>query len=477
MEPRLMKESLEDYTRVMRGRYARRTGKKARHVLLNEYCQTTGLERKYAIKVLRGQRRKGPSGVSRGARPTYRAQDIAVLKAVWLACGQPCGKRLAGAMLKLWLESWQKHHRWLSTKQRQRIEAISAAQIDREMAPYRSAGRKRRIASSALAAMQREVAVRSEPWAETAPGALEIDTVALCGGSMAGAIIWALDATDIHSGWTEVRAVWNRGGHATRERLSEIEQALPFRLTKLDFDNGTEFLNAHFISHFKAHEPQIELSRSRPYRKNDNAHIEQKNYTHVRLLLGDDRFEHYELVDELNETLREWSLWNNLYSAQRRLLRKERQADGKVKRHHEKQASTPCERLLARHDLSDMERERLRAQLRENDPIDMRANIESKLRALYAKRAQLQAQDRGEEGETEETKQAQEREGGGAPALGKAGLRSVRSVAYGSQRSLRSGQPSPVRSQGAKEVLQPQRGAPRKQPITVSPIVRHRATS
>jgi hypothetical protein len=227
-----------------------------------------------------------------------------------------------------------------------------------------------------------------------------------------GAIVWALDATDIHSGWTEVRAVWNRGAHATRERLSEIQAALPFAITKLDFDNGTEpersgdsqpqaarrasatrqFLNAHFITHFKAQEPKIELSRSRPYRKNDNAHIEQKNHTHVRLLLGDDRFEHYELVEPLNEALRQWSLWNNLYGAQRRLLRKERQPDGKVKRYHEKKASTPCARLLAREDLSQEQRQKLQAMLSSHDPISMRASIEAKLRVLYARRAVLQAE-------------------------------------------------------------------------------------
>ena len=167
-----MKESREDYTRVMRGRYARHTGKPARAKLLDEYCQTTGLERKYANKVLRGQRRRGPSGVLRGASSRYTRSDLQVLKSLWLAAGQPCGKRLAGDMLKLWLGSWQKHHRALSQAQRKRIEQISAAQIDRELAPYRIAGRKRRIASSALATMQREVAVRCEPWAETAPGAI-----------------------------------------------------------------------------------------------------------------------------------------------------------------------------------------------------------------------------------------------------------------------------------------------------------------
>ena len=169
-----MKESREDSSRVMRGRYARHTGKPARAQLLDEYCQTTGLERKYANKVLRGQRRRGPSAVPRGASSRYTQSDLQVLKSLWLAAWQPCGKRLAGDMLKLWLGSWQKHHRALSQAQRKRIEQISAAQIDRELAPYR-------IASSALATMQREVAVRCKPWPETAPGALKTDTVALCG--------------------------------------------------------------------------------------------------------------------------------------------------------------------------------------------------------------------------------------------------------------------------------------------------------
>lgn len=202
-----MKKSLEDHTRVMRERHARHTGKPARQKLLDEYCQTTGLERKYANKVLREQRRRGPSGAPRGAGSRHTRRDLQVLKSLWLAARQPCGKRLAGDMRKLWLRSWQKHHRALSQAQRERIGQTSAAQNDRELAPYRIARRKRRIASSALATLQREVAVRCEPWAETTPGALENNTVALCGGSLSGAIVWSLDATGIHSGWTEVRAV------------------------------------------------------------------------------------------------------------------------------------------------------------------------------------------------------------------------------------------------------------------------------
>ena len=382
-----MKKSIEDYTRMMRGRYARRTGKRARSALLDEFCESTGLERKCGIKVLAGQRRKSGQK-KRGAPPTYTADDVAVLKEIWFAAGQPCGKRLAGTMLQMWMKSWQRRHRRLPRGQVKRLEAISAAQIDRRLSTYRTGPSRRRVGSG-LAAMQREVTVRCQPWVETLPGAVEIDTVALCGGSMSGAIVWALDATDIHSGWTEVRAVWNRGGHATCQRMQEIEQSQPFLLRLLDFDNGSEFLNGHFIRHYQNRDPKVELSRSRPYRKNDNAHIEQKNYTHVRQLLGDDRFDAEELVEPLNEVLTQWSLWNNLYGAQRRLVKKERQADGKVKRKHEAKASTPCERLLAQESLPAESRRRLKRQLRENDPIEMKEAIESKLKSLYEHRERL----------------------------------------------------------------------------------------
>ena len=228
-----MKKSIEDYTKMMRGRYVRRIGKRARSVLLDEYCQATGRERKYAIKELRNQRRKNGQK-ARGVSPTYTAEDLLVLKAIWFSAGQPCGKRLAGTMLKTWMKSWQKRDRRLPKAQVERLAAISPAQIDRRLASCRTGKRRRRIGGG-LAAMQREVPVRCEPWTETSPGGVEIDTVALCGGSMSGAIIWAPDATDIRSGWTEVRAVWNRGGHATQQRMEEIEQNLTFPRRNLDF--------------------------------------------------------------------------------------------------------------------------------------------------------------------------------------------------------------------------------------------------
>jgi len=315
--------------------------------------------------------------------------------------------------------------------------------------------------------------VRCEPWAETAPGALEIDTVALCGGSLSGAIVWALDASDIHSGWTEVRAVWNRGGRATCQRMSEIEQALPFGLRALDFDNGTEFLNAHFIGHFGGRESEVKLTRSRPYRKNDNAHIEQKNYTHVRLLLGDDRFDRHELVEPLNEVLKQWSLWNNLYCAQRRLVRKERGADGKVRRYHEKKASTPCARLLGHDAMDKVGRGRLKALLAANDPITVREEIENKLEKLYALRLLLSHE--------EEDLGSVANIVPGQGALATAGLGIVRPVAYGSLGSQRPNPPLRAKRKVPEEALpkrpNPEKTTPQQKPITVSCAVRHRAAA
>lgn len=470
-----MKKSLEDYIGMARERYSRRTGKSGRSALLDEFCDYSGFERKYAIKVLNGARRGGPSGTPRGAASRYTPEDIAVFKDIWFLAGQPCGKRFAGEMLAVWIVSWEKREGPLKPGQAERLGLISAAQIDRETAAWRTAeDKKRRIASAGLAALQREVAVRCEPWTETGPGALEIDTVALCGGSLSGAIVWALSGTDIHSGWTEVRAVWNRGAHATLARLCELEGALPFPITKLDFDNGTEFLNAHFVTHFKGRDPKVLLSRSRPYRKNDNAHIEQKNYTHVRQILGDDRFDEIDLVEPLNEALALWSLWNNLYCAQRRLLRKERQPDGKVKRHHEKQASSPCRRLLARDDLEPGQRQRLLDLLEQHDPITLRTQVEESLRRVYELRAALLAQQEEEAESDQETPPPMAR-----PCRGM-GLRSARSVASGSLSSLRSS-PSPCTPAGeahrpSKSPLPTQSHRTKTTKATVSSIVRHQAT-
>ena len=145
------------------------------------------------------------------------------------------------------------------------------------------------------------VEIRAETWDTCEPGWTEVDTVAHCGGDMSSSFIWTLTSVDVASGWTELRAIWNRGQHAYFEGLESIFKCRPFKLLGVDSDNGGELLNYHVYNWLKDH--GIEQTRSRPYFKNDQAYVEQKHYTHVRSFLEYDRLEHHELLPQPNELL------------------------------------------------------------------------------------------------------------------------------------------------------------------------------
>jgi len=234
----------DEYLEKMRDRYHRRTGRGARTVLLDEFCDVTGHERKYANKLLsrlRGPNRKGATGTKkRGVGKTYPAPVIETLFEIWKQTEQPCGKRLA-SMLPDWLPFFEKHHVELSDSVRTKVLAISPAQIDRVLA-LRKVGvvlRKRRPPAS-TSALKKVIPIRAESWNAKEPGWLEADTVAHCGGEMGGSFIWSLTATDIFSGWTEVRPSWNRGQYNVCKAFTDIEEALPFVILGVDTDNGGE---------------------------------------------------------------------------------------------------------------------------------------------------------------------------------------------------------------------------------------------
>lgn len=153
--------------------------------------------------------------------------------------------------------------------------------------------------------------MRAQSWDTSETGWTEADTVAHCCGDMGGDFIWTLTRVEISSGWTELRAVWNRGQEASFEGLESIWESQPFDLLGVASDNGGEFLNYDLYHWLKKH--GIEQTRSRPYYKNDQAYVEQKNHTHVRQFLGYERLEHSELLDDLNERLKLWSQWRNLF--------------------------------------------------------------------------------------------------------------------------------------------------------------------
>jgi len=270
------------------------------------------------------------------------------------------------------------------------LETISAATIDRLLGDFKIQSGKKARPPKPASGVKSLVEIRAENWDTAQPGWTEVDTVAHCGGDMGGSFIWTLTSVDVSSGWTELRAIWNRSQHACFEGLESIHKSQPFKLLGVDSDNGGEFLNYHVYNWLKDH--GIRQTRSRPYFKNDQAYVEQKNYTHVRGLLGYDRLEHPELLSELNELLSLWSLWKNLYCVTMKQASCRREGSRQVRR-HEKKNRTPAQRLLDSGQLSKEHEKQIKDHLSALNPFEMKAQIQQKEDALWLTRAELMEQE------------------------------------------------------------------------------------
>jgi hypothetical protein len=381
----MSESSISEYLKVQRERYQRRRGRGARSALLDECAAVTGHERKHLIKIM-GMKRpvsgeQPPGGLERRGRPSRYGEVSGVIKGLWLASEQPCGKRLR-TVLRDWLPYWEREHGALSAGHRKLVRTISAAQIDRLLAAHRSAagGRPRRAAASA--ALKAQVPLRTGPWAVSEPGWMELDSVAHCGGSMSGNFWWTVVMTDICSGWTEQQPAWNKGQHATSAAIREMEKHAPFPVRGADTDNGPEFLNWHLLEHWRGRTPAVEVTRSRPYHKNDNAHVEQKNRTHVRELLGEGRLDEAGLAPLLERLDRVWSDLHNMYLPTLKLTGKERRA-GKIKKRYEAQARTPCQRLLEDAHITGAARIALLARRSALNPLRLKEEAERLLGEIW----------------------------------------------------------------------------------------------
>ena len=377
----MSQKSRQEVLKEARERYRHR-GRKGRSRLLDEVSALCGYERKYAMKVLGGKRPIAGSGRQRGgSKPVYGEAERRVLKEIWLAAEQPCGKRLKAA-LGVWLPHYEQEFGRLEECLMGRLESLSAATIDRLLAPCRvTLGKRNRCGTRPGTLLRKEIPVRTEHWDVAGPGWVEADTVAHCGESMEGDFCWSLTVTDVHTQWTETRAVWNKGQHAVRQRIAEIEAALAFPILGFDSDNGGEFLNWHLADYFLKRPKPVAFTRSRPYHKNDNARVEQKNWTHVRQLVGYGRLGEPAQAELLNELYaREWSQFRNFFCPAMKHIRTEVEGSRK-KRVYDKPA-TPFERLKAsgQADPKKIEcLERVKAAL---NPFKLKRAIERKLRRV-----------------------------------------------------------------------------------------------
>jgi len=374
------RQSKREYLLAIWERY-QRVGRRFKSKILDEFCAVCGYTRKYAIGLLSRKPRRRQC--QPGPRRRYDGQVLEPLKVIWLAAEQMCSKRLKAA-LPLWLPFYEQEHGPLFEAVRKKLLQISAASIDRLLKKERARYRGKGLCGTRPGGLlKHQIPIRTDNDDVDRPGFLEADTVAHCGNSLAGDFIWSITFTDIFCQWTENRATWNKGAEGVLGQVKDVEANLPFELLGFDVDNGSEFLCFHLWRYLLDRPRPVPLTRSRPYRKNDQAHVEQKNWTHVRQLLGYQRLEQPELVPLINELYRTWGLLHNFFCPNLKLLSKTRKGAKTIRKYSPPQ--TPYQRLLESKHLSQEQKQKLQNRFQKLNPLQLKREIEQKLKLVLNK--------------------------------------------------------------------------------------------
>jgi len=362
----------------------RQASKASKTRMLDEVCAATGLNRKYAISRINLIETSQPTGlrVARKRDCLYGRDVLRVVEKVWEEAGYPWSARLK-AILHLWLPAIRKRYATTRTLEAQLLR-ISPRTIDRALKGKKRELRRRLYGRTRPGTLLRnQIPIKCEHWDVRDAGHLELDTVSHCGGNGEGQYAYSLNLTDIASTWVETRSVLGKGEVGIVEAFSEIREVLPFKLLDIDSDNGSEFINHHLYRYCDSRD--IGFTRGRPYKKDDNAHIEQKNWTHVRKLIGWDRYESPESVAALNDLYcHELGLYMNLFQPSVKLIRTVRKGSRKIRRYDEPR--TPLDRLAALPGADPKKVEAL-LQLRSRlDPFVLSRIIRRKLERIWAMR-------------------------------------------------------------------------------------------
>jgi len=367
----MVNESKGEYLAAITERY-RRAGRKYKKLILDEFCRICGHHRKHAIRLLR----EIPPRVQgqRGARRKYDADVVHIVEEIWLATNRLCSKLLKAA-LPTWLPHYLKNHR-VRPEVAEKVLSISPATIDRLLKTTRRIQGGRGICGTRPGTwLKHQIPIKTDHGDVDKPGFLQADTVAHGGDSVEGDFVWTLTLTDVFSGWTENRAVWNKGYEGIRHALQEIESELPFFILGFHSDNGGEFLNHHLYRYLLERKSPVAFTRGRPSHKNDNPHAEQKNWSRVRQLLGYQRIEDASLVPTINHLYQASSLFSNCFCPTLKLKKKSKIGSRYV-RTYEKIPQTPYQRLMDSSHLFEPQKLHLGVLSANLNPFDLKKLID-----------------------------------------------------------------------------------------------------
>ena len=368
-----------EYLTLIRERY-RNSSRSKKSLILDEFCHVCGYARKYAISILNGHINPCESR-PRGRQVKYTAEVVSHLKRLWHMLGM-----LGSTKLKAALPEWIEYDEHTAIHEQPELKRllfeISRQQMDRLLKKYRlEPQRGLSTTRPGCNRIKNQIPIQPKDWNITKPGQqMQGDTVAHCGNALVGHFINSLIVTDIFSAWTENRALWGKSSAGVITSMRDIESTLPFNLQGFKCDSGTEFMNYELIAYFKENRPDIpvQFTRSRPYKKDDNCYVEQKNFTHVRELFGYARLDIPELVTLMNSIYTEcWCPLQNFFMPTQKLLRKTR-IGARIKKEYEP-AITPYQRLMHSEHLSDKQKAVLRERKANLNPFHLQKKLKAKL--------------------------------------------------------------------------------------------------
>jgi len=339
----------------------------------------TGYHRKYAIRLLKhGSKPKGRRKV--GRNKVYQGEVVQALTQIWEICGRICSKRLKPFLPEI-VSVLERHQElMLSSEVKALLLGMSRSTIDRCLKAVRFEKQHGLSTTKPGTLLKQAIVVRTwRDWDDARPGFMEMDLVAHCGDTTAGQYLNTLTATDVSTGWTECLALPNKTQAAVSQAISDLRQHLPFPLLGIDSDNGSEFINDTLYRYCLAE--QITFTRSRPYRKNDQAHVEQKNWSVVRHTVGYDRLETDEELITLAAIYADLRLYVNFFQPVLKLIGK-MQVDGRTVKQYD-QATTPFRRVLASDQISLHVKAGLANQYVQLNPVTLRQQIDQNVARLW----------------------------------------------------------------------------------------------
>jgi hypothetical protein len=354
--------------------------RKEKGIILDHFIQVTGYHRKAAIRLLRrdGSPRQGKR---RGRRPRYGPEAVETLRKVWEASDRLCSKRLKPFLGELVRVMRQHSELAVNATMEAELCQMSPSTIDRRLRPWRRLGGRHPLTTTRPGSLLKSsIPIRTfADWTEEQPGFLEVDLVAHCGESTEGFYLTTLCAVDVASGWSECVGVWGKGQQRVGGAVHRLRQRLPFPLLGLDSDNGSEFINQHLYNYCRRE--GITFTRSRSYKKNDSCHVEQKNWTVVRRLVGYDRYTSRAALERLNLVYATLRHYVNFFQPTMKLVSKTRNG-ARVHKVYDT-AKTPYQRLLESGLLTPAKRAEMAATYWGLNPVLLLSQLNGHLEQLW----------------------------------------------------------------------------------------------